>query len=98
MYKQYQQNQQTIKIEPPNSYFNKPKLTFTAIKPVAPSSNFITTSNGLTSNLNRINANTTTLKRPFIMFAILFVFGINIFQFVQVFNLKKEKKKNSILI
>ena len=90
MYKQYQQNQSTIKIEQPNSFNNK--LSF--IKTIQPNLSATTTTakiiakppglNGVIG-LNKLGNNatltTTTLKRPFIMFAILFVVGLNVFQF-----------------
>ena len=92
MYKQYQP---TIKIEQPNSFNNK--LSFTAIKTIQPATTLnninatakiIAKAPGLNGviGLNKLNGNnttltTTTLKRPFIMFAILFVVGLNIFQF-----------------
>jgi hypothetical protein len=90
MYKLYQQNQSTIKIEQPNSFNNK--LSF--IKTIQPNLSTTTTTAkiiakppglngviGLSKLGNNATLTTTTLKRPFIMFAILFVVGLNIFQF-----------------
>jgi hypothetical protein len=93
MYKQYQQSQPTIKIEQPNGFNNK--LSFTAIKTIQPTTTLsnatakiIAKAPGLNGviGLNKLNntnttLTTTTLKRPFIMFAILFVVGLNVFQF-----------------
>jgi hypothetical protein len=109
VYKQYQQQQQAIKLDQPNSFNFGNKLSFKAIKTVLPPSSatpnsninatkFIATKNQLTPNINggiglkRIltpatttsTATTASLKRPFIMLAVLFVVGLNIFQFTNV--------------
>ena len=89
MYKQYQQNQQTIKIEQPSTFNNK--LSFTTIKAIPPSMSSakviaktpmsLNGVIGLNKSSNNTTLTTTSLKRPFIMLAIIFVVGINIFQF-----------------
>jgi hypothetical protein len=78
----------------PFTVLNKPKVTITTLKTslngtIAISNNKINLTNSSATNAIPSIATTfnqpkttTTLKRPFVMFALFFLFGLNIFQFM----------------